>query len=1425
MQKAELIARLENAKKKRLNSNKDQPSEEEFELSSAIEDLDDGEELDNSLKDKLFAESLIAQLSLAEWNKLSELERQQKILEMKKKERRLRKEGRVDEANQLLQEAFNRVSKLDKVTGDAHELQKAKIRERIANARKKKGDDDDPGSVSELESLVDSTSEVLELLDDKFAALRDKLFDEMGKSALRNLSEAERQRTLMELKKREKQLRQKGLQSEADELVKGFFANDALLKQCANDGKQKRISELKARLEVARKKKTSARSSEEETALINEIEELAQKNVNDPFALMSQDYESEKAALLGQFLQWQSREDTEKLRQLQVMKLRLDKKKIDQEDNYQAAAQIYEMMKLNQTTQDFDSNRQRKLARARIAAMKASRTKSQLKVEVKEVSSLPAAETEKEALLLTMDQRHHDEANLFVDFLQSDVPNLNESEMKSRFKDLLELRSSWRKQWAVQVVDDESLSKDEADVIRDQLTILKEMTVITGVVLKDKSGSDDEEVKVSLLTRLQELQEAERTDKSSNSVGNGDLNEEQFKLKYPNYDNIVETVEYFTKELRIVVPAKDEISVELEKKYDAMKDVMVMEGLMKQYGVSEWANMTERERQAKLLKVKMQERRLKQEGKNEEAAALLNKLSGETEAAKQLFEQSKQEQKTNAKERIRRKLELKKLRMKEGKDASDAALDVVLDMEEAEKKPEASRPTDVAAALEANFEEERKAILASLQSKTETVSADKVRQLELAKMRMAKAKMKRDGKMDAAAVVFERARLAEKGKTDSFGTEQERQKKLAQERIRLLREKRVSKENRVVDEQKSESIQESILKAFDEKQTKQAQYLVDIVNGVDKEKLTEIEKMKISDVKETLEFISSEYDRWKSDKGSEEELGGILKSAAFHKIAELIKLEGDVASMENVIVTLMTALQERQSKEQRTIEEVMVQSEVNSEEFLEYYKKSNEENWRDDVASVLLTPDVAEAPAPSNENLMKELNEELEQEKENLKATSSPDQVDYSSELKRLEEQHASKRRAMQAALSRQKSAALQKLAARKAAKELKDDDANAAASMVAALKEEQRKVAEQQKSGKERQKELMKNRLAARKRARLEEKEKGGKQSDISQEALGVEREDSVLVDESKPEEKPESPLSAITKDAEVKPQEPVKIGLDTETSFISVASSESSITSESPDVRPKAKPVLKREDTMENEQAMLKKLEREQTTIQMRTIKEIQQSKDRLSQRLERLKRDRDKKGEFQDKAKEILGLGERQKTMLETMREEERERATTNVRERIEKVKTERTKTMKERRENNSAQFKEMVEPAQLDGLSESDKMTKIAQILQEKMLVQEKELREGKRKIMVPEADDVMLEPGVGEESGDGGPDIENDAMPASGLLTLPADQDLSQSVRARSSNPRRLPEDKMKQLRERRQKKIEERAKSSERGQENNLEEE
>lgn len=66
--------------------------------------------------------------------------------------------------------------------------------------------------------------------------------------------------------------------------------------------------------------------------------------------------------------------------------------------------------------------------------------------------------------------------------------------------------------------------------------------------------------------------------------------------------------------------AEEELVDALEKKYDALKDKLMAEALMKQMGDAQWAALSERERQAKLLKLKLQERKLRQEGKLDEAA-------------------------------------------------------------------------------------------------------------------------------------------------------------------------------------------------------------------------------------------------------------------------------------------------------------------------------------------------------------------------------------------------------------------------------------------------------------------------------------------------------------------------------------------------------------------------------------------------------------------------------------------------------------------------------------------------------------------------------------------------------------------------------------------------------------------------------------
>lgn len=68
---------------------------------------------------------------------------------------------------------------------------------------------------------------------------------------------------------------------------------------------------------------------------------------------------------------------------------------------------------------------------------------------------------------------------------------------------------------------------------------------------------------------------------------------------------------------------EEEVIKALNDKYDALRDQLLLEALKKQMSDAEWAVLSEQERQARLTKLKLMERRLRKEGKFDEAAALL----------------------------------------------------------------------------------------------------------------------------------------------------------------------------------------------------------------------------------------------------------------------------------------------------------------------------------------------------------------------------------------------------------------------------------------------------------------------------------------------------------------------------------------------------------------------------------------------------------------------------------------------------------------------------------------------------------------------------------------------------------------------------------------------------------------------------------
>ena len=65
---------------------------------------------------------------------------------------------------------------------------------------------------------------------------------------------------------------------------------------------------------------------------------------------------------------------------------------------------------------------------------------------------------------------------------------------------------------------------------------------------------------------------------------------------------------------------------ELERKYDMVLDKLLEEALRNKFGEGEWEKMTPQEKQRHLVKLKLQNRKLRQEGRLEEANELLGGL-------------------------------------------------------------------------------------------------------------------------------------------------------------------------------------------------------------------------------------------------------------------------------------------------------------------------------------------------------------------------------------------------------------------------------------------------------------------------------------------------------------------------------------------------------------------------------------------------------------------------------------------------------------------------------------------------------------------------------------------------------------------------------------------------------------------------------
>lgn len=93
--------------------------------------------------------------------------------------------------------------------------------------------------------------------------------------------------------------------------------------------------------------------------------------------------------------------------------------------------------------------------------------------------------------------------------------------------------------------------------------------------------------------------------------------------RYRWYDNIAVSLLGVKKHARkpdqADIPTEEELLDALEEKYDALKDKLIAESLINELGAAEWEKLSERERQSKIVKIRLQEKKLREQGKMDEA--------------------------------------------------------------------------------------------------------------------------------------------------------------------------------------------------------------------------------------------------------------------------------------------------------------------------------------------------------------------------------------------------------------------------------------------------------------------------------------------------------------------------------------------------------------------------------------------------------------------------------------------------------------------------------------------------------------------------------------------------------------------------------------------------------------------------------------
>jgi len=405
---------------------------------------------------------------------------------------------------------------------------------------------------------------------------------------------------------------------------------------------------------------------------------------------------------------------------------------------------------------------------------------------------------------------------------------------------------------------------------------------------------------------------------------------------------------------------------------------------------------------------------------------------------------------------------------------------------------------------------------------------------------------------------------------------------------------------------------------------------------------------------------------------------------------------------DEISVLLMADLQQKQAVETNAVGNVLgdkdesVLARVKTDQ-----RMARREGWMDNLAATLMgsrpmrkrSTTMTSSSAMSNlaegdeeearleeeqEQELAEMEKEMEKEKEARKLAGATDE-EIQKALELLHRQHDAKRKAMADAVEKQRQMTRQRLEEKRRKREEQQYEEDMAASIVTMAEKRNALIREKTMLRREGHKDALNERLARRRAERekkkAEEEEARRKQEEEEESRRKAEQEAKKGEEPKKAQDWPLPPGFAMKRE----------------------------------------KTVIDVEVSEEKQKEIVSSLLREHTNVGMKFERERTRQEEMLRARKERKKNKIEKK---QEEVATILGLGERQKTFVEQQKKEERERQITMVRERIARVRHERTMTMREPKDEKAQGFESLLTEEEKAGLSEEEKMKRIAAKMEEK-----------------------------------------------------------------------------------------------------------